>query len=1158
MPHGVIRSYLFADLRDYTVFVETRGDAATVRLLRAFRSLVRAEVVAHRGAEIKTEGDSFYVVFKTPGDAVRCAVGIIRRAGAHNKRHPDLLLRVGIGINAGEAVELGGGYVGSAVIIAARMAQQAEGGRILVTDTLRSLVRTGAVAPMRDLGPWKLKGVTQSVHVFEVETGTSPVPRSLGPTLRVPPVLLPPPIRGATGLVVCPELVGRDEALAALGEHLAAATRGEGRVVALVGEAGVGKSRLVREVARRAADDGFYVFGGRAHASAARPYEPFVAALRPYVEARGADILRRLLGTLASELRTLLPELDAPAGEAEHIGDEERRERFFRTVQLLLEDAVALRPVLLVLEDLHEADPATRDLLAFLAASLHGGFCIVFTYREEEVGPTHPLRRVITDLDRERRLARVPLPPLDLAGVGRMSRALLGERATDELTRAVFERSEGVPFYVEELLKTAIDDPDTRPDRLALPRTVRDSVQLRVARLVEDRGQSAADLLEVAAIAAVPVSYEFLVTLSGRSEQEAGDDITACLDAQLLERPPTQQEIYQFRHTLTRDAIHSAIPLSRRRRLHRRVAEALESLGPSDERGASLSWHFAEAGELVKAVSHGRAGARAAIAVGAYSTAIELLRIAAEHARVAGSEREVLDELGAALHAAGRAPEAETTLLRARELSDDPEMIARLDVRLAAVLRMQGRRTEAVESVRRAIAVLERTGGEALAEARATYADLIWSENDVPRAAELAAQALKSARAEGADRIVVRALTVLGAALSRGGDVDGMSRLREAVRLGQRLGLGTELVDAYVELERAERALGEWEAAIATAEAGLRLARERGNEFAQARLLSQLAFNYVSRGRYDDARAAAEQAVALARPGTTAASTAMTTLASVLTRQGEPAAALMALERIAPEMQRAEPDQLANYLGELASALLGVGRLDEAQRTVREGIELHRSRTGSGLTTFLVALDIAEARHDEAEVERLIQLFDRQFAGRDTRTVRVLRQEMESVLLHLRTADAVTAFERVAEEYDELGVPMRASYRRAWSAIALRDRGGAATVARRRLAAARAELKAIGAIRYAVMVDAAVARPRHFGRPRSAGLLDENELRIALKIAQGYTDARIARSMRLTPARTARIVEAVRRKLGATTRGQIASWAIQRGLEQPRATALRR
>src|SRR5207237_520670 len=365
VPRRSVRTYLFADLRDYTVFIETHGDAAAARLVRAFRSIVRAEVRSKRGVEIKTEGDSFYLVFASPGDAVRCALGIARRTKTHNERHPDL-------------------------------------------------------------------------------------------PLRLPPVLVPPPLRGATGLVGCPELVQRESALAALLEHIGAAANGESRIVALTGEAGVGKTRLAREIARLAYDDGLYVVGGRSHASAALPYEPFIAALRPYAQARGSEILKRLLGTLTGELRRLLPEIDvATASDEGTIPDDERRERFLRTIHLLLEDAASLRPVLVVLDDFHEADPASRDLLRYLAATLHGGVCVLFTYREEDVGPTHPLRALVAELDRERRLARIALKPLDAAGVERMTKALLPERATDELARAVLERSEGVPFYVEELLKTA-------------------------------------------------------------------------------------------------------------------------------------------------------------------------------------------------------------------------------------------------------------------------------------------------------------------------------------------------------------------------------------------------------------------------------------------------------------------------------------------------------------------------------------------------------------------------------------------------------------------------------------------------------------------------------------------------------------------------------
>ena len=105
----------------------------------------------------------------------------------------------------------------------------------------------------------------------------------------------------------------------------------------------------------------------------------------------------------------------------------------------------------------------SKEQVPKLILGLHGGICVVFTYREEDVGPTHPLRALIAGFDRERRLSHVALPPLDAAGVERMIKALVPERATGELAQAVLERSEGVPYYVEELLKTAVDEAGEAP-----------------------------------------------------------------------------------------------------------------------------------------------------------------------------------------------------------------------------------------------------------------------------------------------------------------------------------------------------------------------------------------------------------------------------------------------------------------------------------------------------------------------------------------------------------------------------------------------------------------------------------------------------------------------------------------------------------------------
>jgi class 3 adenylate cyclase len=142
---GAYRGFLFADLRGYTAFGETHGDRAAADLLDAYRMLVRDEVARHAGAEIRTEGDSFYVVFASARDAVACGLSIVDAAARYSAEHPDAPLRIGIGINAGETVQRGEAFVGSAVNLAARVCAEARAGEVLVTSTVRDVARGGAI-----------------------------------------------------------------------------------------------------------------------------------------------------------------------------------------------------------------------------------------------------------------------------------------------------------------------------------------------------------------------------------------------------------------------------------------------------------------------------------------------------------------------------------------------------------------------------------------------------------------------------------------------------------------------------------------------------------------------------------------------------------------------------------------------------------------------------------------------------------------------------------------------------------------------------------------------------------------------------------------------------------------------------------------------------
>src|SRR5712691_5002402 len=139
----VTRAFLFSDLRGYTDFVEAHGDAAAVKLLRDYRTLVRGEVARHRGAEVKTEGDSFYVVFESPSAALDCAVAILRKARTQNEANTRSALNIGVGLHAGETIAEDTQFVGSTVNVASRLASRAGAGELLISDTLRGLVRTG-------------------------------------------------------------------------------------------------------------------------------------------------------------------------------------------------------------------------------------------------------------------------------------------------------------------------------------------------------------------------------------------------------------------------------------------------------------------------------------------------------------------------------------------------------------------------------------------------------------------------------------------------------------------------------------------------------------------------------------------------------------------------------------------------------------------------------------------------------------------------------------------------------------------------------------------------------------------------------------------------------------------------------------------------------
>jgi class 3 adenylate cyclase len=225
-PH-LTRGFLFADLRDYTGYVETHGDRAGAALLARYRGLVREVVAAAAGAEIRTEGDSFYVVFDSASAAVGCGLAIIEAAAA-TAAEPDPI-RVGVGVHAGETVETAEGFVGSAVNLAARLCAEAKDGEVVVSETVRGLTRTQIEVEFQPLGSRRLKGVPEPVACYRVvaRDAAAPGAPATRPAGRRPSAL----IAAGLGLAVLIAVAAVGVALLG-GGRAAAPTPGPSAVVA--------------------------------------------------------------------------------------------------------------------------------------------------------------------------------------------------------------------------------------------------------------------------------------------------------------------------------------------------------------------------------------------------------------------------------------------------------------------------------------------------------------------------------------------------------------------------------------------------------------------------------------------------------------------------------------------------------------------------------------------------------------------------------------------------------------------------------------------------------------------------------------------------------------------------------------------------------------
>ncbi|HEX7134775.1 MAG TPA: BTAD domain-containing putative transcriptional regulator [Iamia sp.] len=503
-------------------------------------------------------------------------------------------------------------------------------------DALRAFERT-RTALLEDLGispSAELVALEGAILRQEVDAPPAEVTAS-------EPVALPSlPAAVATSRRTASPFVGRTSELDRLEVAWADRDRGR-RVLAVSGDAGIGKTRLVAEVAARVHDRGGIVLWGASTADTGSAYRPFVEALRPLGPRAAAGMT--LSGPGAAALARLLPEVLPPGALAPTGGTGDDRGPLFDAVTDLLVRATDGTPTLVVIDDLQWADPASCALLVHLARATELAHVrLAVTYRTAETALPHPSARALADLRRLRLVEQLPLAGLDDDATAALVAALAGDRRS-EVGDDLHERTEGNPFFVEELVAHGLRH-DRHPDGDRLPVAVVDVVESRLAELDDEHRRT----LAAAAVLGRSFSTDLLAPTLGRAVPDLLDAIDAAVEAHLVveDAPPVGR--FAFAHALIRDGLLEGMTALRRGHLHLAASDALRDLGPPDDLLAERAHHLVAAGDLAEdtcIVLALHASARRALAVAAYDEAEAECRLALDHVDLAAATPEATDVL---------------------------------------------------------------------------------------------------------------------------------------------------------------------------------------------------------------------------------------------------------------------------------------------------------------------------------------------------------------------------------------------------------------------------------------------------------------------------------------------------------------------------------
>jgi ATP/maltotriose-dependent transcriptional regulator MalT len=638
--------------------------------------------------------------------------------------------------------------------------------------------------------------------------------------------------------LVSPIFIGRAEEFGDLLTALDRALAGEPGLMVIGGEAGVGKTRLIEEIAHRAATSGMRVLSGQCVELGAEglPLAPLVDALRTLVRSTPPPALKALLGPARRELSRLLPDLDPESAE-QPASEATKPSGLLELVLGVVQRLAAAQPLLLIIEDLHWADQSTLDLIAHLVRALRDTpALIVVTFRSDEMHRRHPLRPLLTSWERARAVRRVELRRFERAEVAAQLKAIQGTAVAPRLVDLIFERSEGNAFLVEEVWGVVHGGGDV----MSLPPSLRDVLLARVDGL----SPAARQVLQTAAVAGRFVSHRLLAAVAQTDETQLLEALRETVESHVLVVDKAGPG-YAFRHALGREAVYDDMLPGERGLLHSAYGAALaerpELGGDPASALAAQAHHWYAALNLPRALQASVAAARQAAAAYAPAEAVQHLERALQiWPQVTDAEQltgldavEVLRLTADAAYHSGALDRAVSLVERAlTQLGTDGDPVRRallLD-QLAGCFRGLGHDAKSTAALQSALALLpDEPPSTALIAILASLGSALLRAGNMAEAAAAATRVIDNAPALGAGAQEAEARITLGVARTYLGVVDtGLDELRAGLALAVELNSTDNALRGYTNLSDVLEMLGMHQEAAATARDGVALAEQIG------------------------------------------------------------------------------------------------------------------------------------------------------------------------------------------------------------------------------------------------------------------------------------------------------------------------------------------